>query len=55
MEDDEPAPALPEAQEAQVSIPNIPIPRTSDGDVKYTILSFDKVFTAVLALGHSRT
>lgn len=34
MENDEPAPVVQEIQEANVSIPNIPIPRTSDGDVK---------------------
>ncbi|KAG8220888.1 Leo1-like protein-domain-containing protein [Butyriboletus roseoflavus] len=32
MENDEPAQVVHEIQEANVSIPNIPIPRTSDGD-----------------------
>ncbi|KAF8449095.1 Leo1-like protein-domain-containing protein [Boletus edulis BED1] len=32
MENDEPTPVVSEVQEANVSIPNIPVPRTSDGD-----------------------
>lgn len=54
MEDDEPAPVVvAPIQEARVSIPNVPIPRTSDGDVKYTAPSHDMALTPVLALGNS--
>ncbi|KAH0836604.1 Leo1-like protein-domain-containing protein [Lanmaoa asiatica] len=37
MENDEPAPVVDGIQEADVSIPNIPTPRTSDGDVNYNL------------------
>lgn len=54
-ENDEAAPVVPEIQEANVSIPNIPIPRTSDGDVKYIRPPHGTTLTAILALGNSRT
>lgn len=55
MENDEPAQVVQEIQEANVSIPNIPVPRTSDGDVNYIPPSHAMTLTSVLALGNSCT
>lgn len=54
-ETDEPVPVVPEIQEVNVSIPNIAIPRTSDGDVKYVRPLHGMTLTTLLALDNSRT
>lgn len=54
-ENDEPAAVVPGDQEANVSIPNIPIPRTSDGDVKCFPPLYCMTLITILALGNSCT